>query len=177
MAKNIKDYFMFQIILRAAAVILALTSPSFGADLATPKGDVLLTVTGNVGSTNTDGAAALDREMLEAMPSTTITTSTIWTEGVHSFQGVLLKDLVEALELQGNNLRATAVNDYAIQIPMTDAVAGGPIIAYRIDGKEMSLREKGPLWVIYPYDANADYRKEVIYSRSIWQLDRIEALQ
>lgn len=168
---------MLQNIWRATAVILALTGPSFGADLAAPKGDVLLTVSGNIGVTNTDGAAELDREMLEAMPPVTITTTTIWTEGVHSFQGVLLKDLVEALELQGKNLRATAVNDYAIQIPMTDAVEGGPIIAYRIDGKEMSLREKGPLWVIYPYDSKSDYRKEVIYSRSIWQLDRIEALQ
>ena len=39
----------------------------------------------------------------------------------------------------------------------------------------MSRRDKGPLWVIYPYHDNIDYRSETIYSRSIWQLDRIEA--
>lgn len=168
---------MLRTVLRAATLMVALASPGFGAELAAPKGDVLLTVSGNVGVSNSNDAAALDRDMLEAMTSTTITTSTIWTEGVHSFQGVSLKDLVEALDIKGTTLRATAVNDYAIEIPLSDAVEGGPIIAYRIDGNEMSLRDKGPLWVIYPYDANADYRKEVIYSRSIWQLDRIEALQ
>jgi hypothetical protein len=168
---------MLRTALRAATLIVALATPGFGAELAAPKGDVLLTISGNVGVTNLNGAAVLDRELLEAMPSTTITTSTIWTEGVPSFQGVSLKDLVEALDLKGKSLRATAVNDYVIEIPLTDAVEGGPIIAYRIDGKEMSLRDKGPLWVIYPYDDKSDYRNEVIYSRSIWQLDRLETLR
>ncbi|MDP5360810.1 MAG: oxidoreductase, partial [Paracoccaceae bacterium] len=36
---------------------------------------------------------------------------------------------------------------------------------------------KGPLWVVYPYDMSADYRSEVIYYRSIWQLDRIEVVK
>jgi hypothetical protein len=40
----------------------------------------------------------------------------------------------------------------------------------------MSLRDKGPLWIIYPYDSKSDFRTEVVYSRSIWQRDRLEAL-
>jgi hypothetical protein len=39
----------------------------------------------------------------------------------------------------------------------------------------MSLREKGPLWVIYPYDSDPAYRTEETYSRSIWQLNRLAA--
>ncbi|RYH00603.1 oxidoreductase, partial [Salipiger sp. IMCC34102] len=38
----------------------------------------------------------------------------------------------------------------------------------------MQVRDKGPLWIVYPYDDTPEYRSEVIYSRSIWQLDRIE---
>ena len=53
---------------------------------------------------------------------------------------------------------------------------GGPIIAYMMNGEEMSVRNKGPLWLVYPYDLNHEYRSEVIYSRSIWQLDRIDVL-
>ena len=55
----------------------------------------------------------------------------------------------------------------------SDAVEEGPIVAYEMDGKLMSRRDKGPLWLIYPYSSNAEYRTEVIYSRSIWQLDRM----
>ena len=50
---------------------------------------------------------------------------------------------------------------------------GGPIIAYERNGKEMSVRSKGPLWIVYPYDSNPSYKTEAIYSRSIWQLEGI----
>lgn len=150
--------------------------PAIASDLAAPTGEVMLTVSGNVETTNVDGTAQLDLDMLEAMDTTTIETSTIWTEGMQTFEGVSLAALVEALGITGETLRATAINDYEIEIPMTDAVEGGPIVAYRQNGDTMSLRDKGPLWIIYPYDADADYQTEVIYSRSIWQMDRIEAV-
>jgi hypothetical protein len=46
-----------------------------------------------------------------------------------------------------------------------------------MNGAEMSIRDKGPLWIVYPYDASDDFRSEVVYSRSIWQLDRIEVIR
>jgi len=38
----------------------------------------------------------------------------------------------------------------------------------------MPVREKGPLWIIYPFDATNAYRTESHYARSIWQLERID---
>ncbi|MGB1266126.1 MAG: oxidoreductase, partial [Nereida ignava] len=49
----------------------------------------------------------------------------------------------------------------------------GPIIAYKQNGSEMSRRRKGPLWIVYPYDDKKSYQTETVYSRSIWQLDRL----
>ncbi|KAA2314350.1 oxidoreductase [Pseudooceanicola sediminis] len=154
-----------------------MASAPFGtqaADLAAPEGDVLLTVTGAITNTNADNAARFDRKMLEALPAVTIRTSTIWTEGVQTFTGVQLIDLAAAVGTDADELRAMAVNDYAVTIPGEDWVDGGPIIAYLNNGAPMSLRDKGPLWVIYPYDSKPAYQSEVAYSRSIWQLDRIE---
>jgi hypothetical protein len=37
----------------------------------------------------------------------------------------------------------------------------------------MSVREKGPIWMIFPYDSVEAFRTEQTYARSIWQLDRI----
>ena len=85
-----------------------------------------------------------------------------------------LEALLGAVGAEGTMLNATAINDYSVEIPVSDAVAGGPIVAYRMDGEPMSVRDKGPLWVVYPYDDVREYRSEVIYSRSIWQLDRID---
>ena len=113
---------------------------------------------------------------LRAIGSETFETSTIWSEGVQSFTGVPLYLLLEELGITGGRLLARAINDYAVEIPLSDGVEGGPIIAYLVNGEEMSVRNKGPLWLVYPFDLNPEYRSEVIYSRSIWQLDRIEVL-
>lgn len=142
--------------------------------MAAPEGDPVLTISGGIKNSNADGVAVFDMAMLKALPATTFSTSTIWTEGVRQFTGVQLSDVVGAVAAEGSTLRATAINDYAVNIPMTDAIDGGPILAYEIDGKEMSVREKGPLWVVYPYDLNDKYKSETIYSRSIWQLNAIE---
>ena len=75
--------------------------------------------------------------------------------------------------MSSGTLKAVAVNDYAVEIPVTDAVEGGPIIAWERNGSTMSVRDKGPLWLVYPFDSVPAYQSEVIYSRSIWQLDRI----
>lgn len=166
---------MFRSIVHAIALVAVSTVPLLADTLADPEGEVVLTVSGLIEATNSDVGAQFDLAMLEALDSTTIETSTIWTEGTHVFTGVPLAVLVEALGAEGTNLRATAINDYAVDIPLSDAVQAGPIVAYKMDGNVMSVRDKGPLWIIYPYDSNADYRSEVIYSRSIWQLDRIEA--
>lgn len=155
------------------AALACTVSVAFAADLETPTGEVLLTVSGAIEVTNDGDIAQFDAEMLQALGETTFTTTTPWTEGKQTFTGVSLKALVDKLELDGGSLAATAINDYAVEIPFSDAVEGGPIIAYLRNGEEMSVRDKGPLWVVYPYDLNADYRSEEAYSRSIWQLDRI----
>jgi hypothetical protein len=154
------------------ALALAFAAPASALDA--PQGDVLLTVTGAITETNATDAAQFDRAMLEAFEAIEIETTTIWTDGVQTFVGVELDDLLAAVGADGAMLRAVAHNDYAVDIPVSDARDGGPIIAYLRNGDVMSLREKGPLWVIYPFDHAPDFQTELIYSRSIWQLDRIE---
>lgn len=144
-------------------------------DVPAPSADVILTVSGAISATNVGDTLKFDRASLSALGLETVETATIWTEGVQVFEGVSLAALVDLLGVERGTLRATAINDYTIEIPVSDAVEGGPIIALRLNGEEMSLRDKGPLWIIYPYDRSAEYRSETIFSRSIWQLDRIEA--
>lgn len=141
----------------------------FSGHSAAAQSDVLLTVSGDGIETT-----RFDFEALEALPATSFSTTTTWTDGVVAFTGVLLSDLLASFEVTDGTLKATAANDYSVEVPVSDAVPGGPIVAYMRDGAPMSLRDKGPLWLVYPYDSKTEYQSEVIYSRSIWQLDRIE---
>jgi len=156
-------------------LVMALSFPlrAVAQDLAPPRGEVLLTISGAIARTNAGEAAQFDRALLETLDPVTIETTTIWTDGVQRFTGVPLVRLMQAVGATGKTLKATAINDYAIEIPKSDWVENGPIVAYLRNGKPMSVRDKGPLWVIYPYDTNPVYQGEVTYSRSIWQLDRI----
>lgn len=110
---------------------------------------------------------------LRAMGEREIHTTTIWSDGVQAFVGVSLDVLMDQVGVSEGTLEAAAVNDYAVEIPLSDARPDGPIVAYLRNGEEMSLRDKGPLWIVYPYDSGAQFRTEEIYSRSIWQLNRI----
>lgn len=154
-------------------LVAAALSPA-GAMEAT--GTVLLTVTEEGAEPDAPAAATFDMEMLKAMPQSVIVTSTIWTDGVQEFRGVSLKDFLDAVDAGGDAVRLSAINDYSVEVPVSDAVEGGPIIAYEMNGAPMAVRDKGPLWLVYPYDSDESYRSEVIYARSIWQLDRIAVM-
>lgn len=159
----------------ASLVTLTLSAPVATAqDLPAPTGEVLLTVTGAIDNTNAEGALALDAALLASLPQHSFTTSTIWTEGTASYSGVLLRDLLAAAGAKGATVTLTALNDYQISMPAADALADGPLLATLVDGEPMSVREKGPVWMLFPYDDVAAYRTEQTYARSIWQLNRIE---
>jgi len=166
-------------IFRTLTLALAMVSASTGVALTLeqPQNPVVLTVSGAVTTTNVDGTAQFDIQMLGNIDTTKIETTTIWTEGDQTFQGVSLDALMDQLGVREGTILATAINDYTVEIPVSDAIPGGPIIAYKMNGNLMSVRDKGPLWVVYPYDSSPEYRTEVIYSRSIWQLDRLEIIK
>lgn len=157
-----------------AGLFCALAAAAPAQDFAAPTGEVILTITGAIGATNAPGALHLDQAQFAALPQHSITTSTIWTEDTPTFEGVLLKDLIAAAQAKGGTLHLTALNDYQISMPVADAKDDGPLLAYLMNGEPMSVRDKGPVWLVFPYDQNADYRTEQTYARSIWQLDRID---
>nr|WP_264213896.1 molybdopterin-dependent oxidoreductase [Leisingera thetidis] len=155
---------------RATALGAAVCTLLAAAVMAGEEPPVLLSVRMADG---TEPAAHYTIEDLRALAPVTIETETIWTTGRQQFTGVPLAVLMARAGVSSGQLVAHAVNDYSVEIPVADAVEGGPIVAFERNGAEMSLRNKGPLWVVYPYDSNPAYQTEEVYSRSIWQLDRI----
>ncbi|WP_353472959.1 oxidoreductase [Salipiger sp. H15] len=162
--------------LRAVIALAFLATPLAAEELATPADDPILVVSGEITNTNGDGTATFDYSMLEGMDTVTFTTKTIWTDGEQTFTGVQLSDLMALVGATGDEIKATAINDYAVNIPREDWVDGGPIVAFLNDGEKMPVRNKGPLWIVYPFDQKPEYQTEQIYSRAIWQLDRIIVL-
>ncbi|PKO68624.1 MAG: hypothetical protein CVU22_08080 [Betaproteobacteria bacterium HGW-Betaproteobacteria-16] len=162
-----------QSILAAALTLSALLcGTSFALD--TPTGRTVLTLSGAIGVKNAGEVARFDMNMLEALPQHSFTTRTPWFDRPVQFTGPLLADVLAAVKAQGGSIRASAINDYTITIPMADASAHQVIVARLLDGKPMAVRDKGPLFVIYPFDSDAALRTSVYYERSIWQLKSLD---
>ncbi len=108
-------------------------------------------------------------EDLQALPLTTIRTSTPWTEGEQVFDGIALKDLLAETGFTGTTILALALNDYEVEFPLSAALESRALIAYRRNGEAMSVREKGPYWIVFPYD---DISGDQVSVRawSVWQL-------
>lgn len=143
---------------------------AFELPAAPPKSAVILTVDGKIGVKNLADTAVFDAAIIDALPQKSFVTATPWFKEPTKFTGPLLRDVLQALKAQGNNVKATALNDYKITIPMLDILKYDVILARQIDGKFISVREKGPLFVIYPFDSAAELKSITYYSRSIWQL-------
>lgn len=142
--------------------------------LEAPSESLVLTLDGEITESNTpEGTAVFDLAMIEALGTMEIVTETPWTDGNVRFEGVRVRDLLAAVGAQGTSVQAAAINDYAIEIPIADFNKYDVILAFRVDGKRMRVRDKGPLWIIYPWDKHPELRDEIHHSRSIWQLKRL----
>jgi hypothetical protein len=159
--------------LALALALLACPATSRAADpLPQPSGPVLLTVSGAIGRTNAPGEARFDREMLESLDRASFKTGYVVLDQPQVFEGVPLRAVLDRVEAKGEKMTALALNDYEIVIPFED-LRFEPLIAMKADGQVLKIRDKGPLWIVYPRD---DYKvlQDIRYdSRWVWQLNRL----
>lgn len=143
-----------------------------GKPLPQPQDDILLTIRGRIGVTTTDHTVAFDRAGLEKIGLIRFTTPTAWTDAPVTFEGVLVSRLLELLAVPADAKEAemTALNNYQVTIPLTDLRQWPVMIALKRDGNYMSVRDKGPLWVVYPRHAFPELQQTQYNAKWIWQL-------
>lgn len=156
----------------ATAVFIACwawaTSPVWALDK--PTSAVVLTIEGAISQTNQGAQAQFDMAMLEKLPQHTFSTLTPWYPNAVTFTGPLLRDVLAAVGAKGKTITAVALNDYKTEIPIEDATRHDVIVARLMNNRPMRVREKGPLFIVYPFDTKPELRSELYYNRSAWQL-------
>jgi hypothetical protein len=157
----------------ALAATGAFSRTGRAGSLPVPAGKVILTISGKIGVDNGGGTAMFDREMLEAMGLVSFTTTTPWHSAAVTFEGVPLDKLMAAVGANGDHITALALNDYSTDIPIADFARYHTILALKRDGEYMPVKDKGPLFIVYPYDSMPELKHQMFYSRSAWQLSRI----
>jgi hypothetical protein len=169
--------FKWSFLVKQMAVTAALWSGLIGGiahALDAPKGPVVLSASGKVAETNKDGKALLDMAMLRALPQHTFTTETVWDKRPVKFSGPRLRDVLKLVKGSGTEVKAIAINDYAVTVPVSDADKFDVIVATTMNDRDIPARTKGPLFLVYPFSSDPVLKGKVYEDRSIWQLKAIE---
>lgn len=128
---------------------------------------VILTIDGKIEGSR---AREFTRAELERLGDATVRTSTPWHDGVQTFEGVPLDTVMQAVGAQGSKVLVVALNQYRTEIPLADFKEHKVLLAVKRGGQYMDIRDKGPLFIIYPFDQNANLKSERYYGRSAWQV-------
>lgn len=131
---------------------------------------------GTLSMTNAKGETVrVSMTELMDLQATEINTSTQWTDGVQKFRGVAFDLLFDTYGLEAETVRVSALNDYNVMVPADVLRNDGAILAYQLNDAEMSVREKGPFWVIFPYDADERFNTDTYWAYSVWQVKSVDA--
>lgn len=149
-----------------AGILGLVAAPSAGGADPGAGPAARLVVTGRIAEPG--GRREFSRDEVEALGLSSFETRTPWYSGPMRFEGVPLRVLLEKLGASGDRLLALARDGYKGEIPLAD-LRHGPILATRRNGEPLT-RDKGPFWIVYPYDSAPGLKSQTYYKRSIWQV-------
>ncbi|GAA0363214.1 molybdopterin-dependent oxidoreductase [Serratia ureilytica] len=153
-------------------VTLFISLPSFSK-----TGDIY--IDGDITHRNYGAGYVLTAAEFNTLEKHHIKTTTSWTELGHvvDFEGVKFKDLLNVVGARGKTLRMRALNDYWVDIPVSDVEEFDMLLANKMDGKPLKVRDFGPYFVIYPMDKFYGKLNTPVYqARHIWQVSGITVL-
>lgn len=146
-----------------------------GTAIPEPKEEVILTVSGKIGTTNVGESIEMDRTTIEQVGTVEYDVQDPFADEQIRYTGVLMRDLLDLWQVPGDveGVKLTALNDYQIEIPIDDFHQYPILFAMQADGQYMEPDYQGPAMLVYPVD---DYEFDTITLRRrwIWQIRTIE---
>ena len=136
-------------------------------------GPVVLTVDGLIQDCEGQFEVKFDLSSLRALPAEEVLTRNPWEKTKVRYRGVLLRDLVTAVGGHGAVLRIEALDDYHSALDVADAQAYDILLAYEREGQTLPVRDKGPLFVVFPFTDVPALETQGRYAQSVWQVSRI----
>ena len=116
-----------------------------------------------------------DVSALEKLGLIRYTSKNIWYDKPVTYEGVLGSKLLDFIDVPAGatKMKLRALNDYVVEIPIEDFRRWPVMLALKMNGKYMSIRDKGPIWVVYPNHLHPELLSRSYQGRWIWQLKEI----
>ena len=123
-----------------------------GEKISAPKGEVVLTVTGDIGTANKGRRLEFDLASLEQMRRVRLEAAEPFLKRRVMFEGVLLSDLlaVAGVPDSASKVSLTALDDYKVEFKVADVRSSQMLLATKADGKHMPVDRSGPIRIVFP---------------------------
>lgn len=146
-----------------------------GDNLPTPIGEVILTVTGNIGVTNVENAILMDREMIEAVGQYEYTVTDPFENIDRVYSGPLVSDLLDLWQVPADatQIEVSALDDYVVTVAIADLRNYPVLFALQQDGQYMPISTRGPAMLVFPYN-NFEFNQQIYNDYWAWQIKSIE---
>ena len=156
--------------------VMAFASPAY-ADLPSVRLSDIDHARANLVVAGTSGDRSYSPAELEAMGAREMTTVTPWRSEPATFQGVLLRDVLEANGLSdADAIRVVAENDYSVVIPSNVWRDWPILLATRVNGEPHSRRKRGPIQFVFPMSDDPALGRGSFVNNWVWMAARIEAI-
>lgn len=145
-----------------------------GDTIPAPTGDIILTVTGKIGTKNTPDGIAMDRDMVESVGQVEYKVTDPFDNKDYIYRGPLMSDLLDLWKISSDatTLDVTALDDYVASVPIGDLRKYPVLFALQQDGQYMPVSTRGPAMIVYPYN-NFDFDHVVYNDYWVWQIKSI----
>ncbi len=155
-----------------------LTDSAFavGDPIPTPTGEVILTVSGKIGVTNSGDKLLLDMETLEKFGLVQYDLNDPWLKRTVTYTGVLMSDFLKIVQVapEAESVHFRALDDYQVDITLREIQKWPILLATRADGKYMPVAENGPTRIIFPFDQFPEIDQTIYRDLMIWQIATME---
>ena len=123
-----------------------------GEKIGKPDGEVVLTVSGDIGERNNGKRLDLDLASLEKMRRVRLEAAEPFLKRRVMFEGVLLSDLlaVAGVPESASKVSLTALDDYKVDFKVADVRSSQMLLATKADGKHMPVDRSGPIRIVFP---------------------------
>jgi len=118
--------------------------------------------------------ATFTQQQLMQLPQHEVTTNLPWTEESHRYSGPRLEDVLSSLDAKGQWLTLRALDYYSVSLNLNRIKKFNPILALKIDGKLLTVRSKGPIWLILPVDSYPELNAALYNDYMVWHLVKID---
>lgn len=145
-----------------------------GDPIPAPRGDVILSVDGAIGTTNRGGKILMDLATIEMYGVVEYKVGDPFENREKLFRGVLMRDLLKAWQVDAaaTTLHLVALNDYRVDVPV-DVLRQKPVLfALQADGEYMRPDYRGPAMLVFPY-GYYKFERPLYDAYWIWQIKSI----